>query len=95
MYLRYIAFSALAAVLSVPVMVRADLVFSGPVVMGDGDSLRVGGSQNLRLIGIDAPELDQTCTLDTGATFACGTWVAETVRKAFNGWAATCCGDRL
>ena len=95
MYLRYIAFSALAAVLFAPVMARADLVFSGPVVMGDGDSLRVGGSQNLRLIGIDAPELDQTCTLDTGATFACGTWVAETVRKAFNGRAATCTAQQI
>jgi len=95
MYLRHIAISTFVVLLSAPAMARADLVFSGPVVMSDGDSLRVGGSQNLRLIGIDAPELDQACTLDTGATFDCGAWVAKTVRKAFNGREAICTAQQI
>ena len=95
MYSHYIAILTSMVLLAVPATARADLVFSGPVTMGDGDSLRVGGSQNLRLIGIDAPELDQTCTLDDGAEFACGEWVAQTVRKAFNGRAATCTAQQI
>lgn len=62
--------------------------------MGDGDSLRVGGSENLRLIDIDAPEMDQTCDLTSGETFACGAWVADTVRAAFDGRTATCRAER-
>jgi endonuclease YncB( thermonuclease family) len=37
----------------------------------DGDTLRLG-STRIRLIGLDAPELDQTCTDAEGATWACG-----------------------
>ena len=37
----------------------------------DGDSLRIGG-ENIRLIGIDAPELRQTCRDERGRDWACG-----------------------
>jgi len=37
----------------------------------DGDSLRVGG-QEIRLIGIDAPELLQTCRDEDDRQWACG-----------------------
>jgi len=36
----------------------------------DGDGLKIG-NQSIRLWGIDAPELDQTCELD-GRTVPCG-----------------------
>ena len=33
---------------------------SGSVTVADGDTLRLG-SEDIRLTGLDAPELDQTC----------------------------------
>lgn len=38
----------------------------------DGDTLTVGG-QKVRLHGVDAPELDQTCTTTDGRDWPCGT----------------------
>ena len=43
----------------------------GQVIVVDGDSLRIG-EKNIRLYGIDAPELHQTCQRKTGASYACG-----------------------
>ncbi len=37
----------------------------------DGDSLRLG-EERVRILGIDAPELDQTCTTRSGNSWACG-----------------------
>ena len=37
----------------------------------DGDTLRLGG-RRVRLLGIDAPELAQTCTNPHGGAWACG-----------------------
>jgi endonuclease YncB( thermonuclease family) len=45
--------------------------FSGEGRASDGDSLRLGGDR-IRLTGLDAPELDQTCWRDTGEAWACG-----------------------
>ena len=42
----------------------------GAAHVADGDSVAIGGTR-LRLVGIDAPELAQTCRAD-GRTFACG-----------------------
>jgi len=44
---------------------------SGRVRVSDGDSLRFG-DERVRLIGIDAPELDQTCTNSNGVLWPCG-----------------------
>ena len=43
----------------------------GPVVVADGDSLRMGG-RKVRLHGIDAPELDQSCRLANDKSYRCG-----------------------
>jgi endonuclease YncB( thermonuclease family) len=94
MSLRFLIILTVAFLAAAPVAAQQTLVFSGPVKMGDGDSLRVGGSENLRLIDIDAPEMDQTCDLTNGAIFACGAWVADTVRAAFDGRTATCRAQR-
>lgn len=37
----------------------------------DGDTLRLGATR-IRLVGLDAPELDQTCTRTDGSEWACG-----------------------
>jgi endonuclease YncB( thermonuclease family) len=38
----------------------------------DGDSLRSEGGEDIRLLGIDAPELYQTCRNASGREWACG-----------------------
>lgn len=43
----------------------------GNVTVNDGDSLTIDG-RRIRLVGIDAPELDQTCTDAAGRDYACG-----------------------
>lgn len=42
----------------------------GTVIVNDGDSLTLAG-ERIRLRGIDAPELNQTCSRD-GQTYGCG-----------------------
>jgi endonuclease YncB( thermonuclease family) len=44
---------------------------SGAARASDGDSLRLGG-ERVRLLDIDAPELDQTCRTGAGADWPCG-----------------------
>ena len=46
------------------------LSFTGVPVVVDGDSLRFG-AERVRLLGIDAPEIKQTCKRETGV-YACG-----------------------
>jgi len=56
--------------------ITALLAFTAPAIAGDlvrvidGDGLKIEG-QSVRLWGIDAPELDQTCTLE-GRETPCG-----------------------
>jgi endonuclease YncB( thermonuclease family) len=38
----------------------------------DGDTLRVGDGSEVRLFGVDAPELHQTCQEANGKSWACG-----------------------
>ena len=45
--------------------------FSGTARASDGDSLWVGGDR-VRLLGLDAPELDQICWRADGAEWPCG-----------------------
>lgn len=61
--------AALALVAASPVGAHAQVI-SGSATAADGDSLIVAG-QKVRLFGIDAPELNQTCQRD-GETWACG-----------------------
>lgn len=44
---------------------------AGRAEVTDGDTLRIGATR-IRLRGIDAPELAQTCTDQAGADWACG-----------------------
>jgi endonuclease YncB( thermonuclease family) len=60
----------------------------GLAIAGDGDSLRIGETR-IRLHGIDAPELDQTCTRP-GASWACGSEAASQLAKLVTGRDVLC-----
>jgi endonuclease YncB( thermonuclease family) len=45
--------------------------FTGEARASDGDSLRLG-TDRIRLLGLDAPELDQVCWRDNGLEWPCG-----------------------
>ncbi|MCB1516469.1 MAG: thermonuclease family protein [Hyphomicrobiaceae bacterium] len=50
---------------------RVSTKVSGAPNVIDGDTVRIGG-QSLRLVGLDAPERDQTCKSATGEFWNCG-----------------------
>ncbi len=53
--------------------------FGGVVRVIDGDTYDVGAVR-VRLYGVDAPEIGQTCTNGDGVQWDCGTWAADQVR---------------
>lgn len=64
----------------------------GRIAVVDGDTIRVGG-ESVRLFGIDAPEVNQTCRRPDGALWRCGDWARAEVRRLFEGKRASC--DRI
>ena len=71
--------------LAAPVQAGVD----GIVRVIDGDTLDVGGVR-VRLHGIDAPEIGQTCQTSQGQDWDCGTWVSREVRARYQGAQASC-----
>ena len=63
---------------------------TGPATVIDGDTIVVAG-ERIRLQGIDAPELQQTCTA-YGQPWACGRTSAEWLRERLNGRQVECVG---
>lgn len=63
-------------------------VITGSATAADGDSLVVAG-QKVRLFGIDAPELNQTCQRD-GETWACGQAAKEQLSALVGGVQVQC-----
>jgi endonuclease YncB( thermonuclease family) len=61
----------------------------GRIAVIDGDTVRVGG-ETVRLFGIDAPEVDQTCRRPDGTTWRCGAWARDEVRRLYEGSRAAC-----
>ena len=61
----------------------------GRIKVTDGDTIRVGDTL-VRLHGIDAPEVDQTCRTEGNHAFACGAWVSAEVRRRYDGRMARC-----
>jgi endonuclease YncB( thermonuclease family) len=85
--IRLILVATAVAVLSCPTTLHAQ----APGGFGravDGDTLMVG-EQKVRLFGIDAPELDQSCTRE-GQTWACGADAADQLAKLVNGRPVYC-----
>ncbi len=63
------------------------------VYAADGDSLRING-QRVRLWGIDAPELDQTCTTFEGRDWPCGRISRDRLADRIKNSQVQCTGTR-
>lgn len=61
----------LATFLTASFLAGCALAPSPAVTVIDGDTLRLGKT-TIRIYGIDAPELSQTCTRKNGKIYACG-----------------------
>ena len=69
----------------------AAVSIEGPFVAVDGDTLAVGG-ERLRLKGIDAPEIRQTCGT-AGREWRCGEDARATLEDLTSGAAVICSGS--
>ncbi len=70
-----------------------DQPLRGFVTASDGDSLKMG-SQQIRLLGIDAPELYQKCKFKNGKTWECGRVSHSRVSQLVKGKELVCIGDQ-
>lgn len=62
---------------------------AGRAMVVDGDTLRVGGDR-IRLVGLDAPELEQTCRGADGGEWRCGTAARTLVIRLVGAGAVSC-----
>ncbi|MAW85219.1 MAG: nuclease [Phyllobacteriaceae bacterium] len=81
---------ALVALLAARAERAASLEMQGVAAVIDGDTVRLGG-ERVRLKGIDAPELDQTCQR-AGATQACGRQARAVLERLTDGRPMRCRG---
>ena len=56
---------------------------SEQILVVDGDSLEIG-KKRIRLMGIDAPEYDQSCKDEKGALYPCGKQSAQYLQDLIN-----------
>ncbi len=56
----------------------------GSAYVHDGDTFTVA-STKIRLFGVDAPEMDQTCEMPDGTDWDCGRWSRDQVRDILKG----------
>ena len=63
-------------------------LLDGRVVVNDGDSLTLAG-ERIRLLGIDAPEFDQTCR-KAGEDYPCGRQSREALAGLIGGRTVSC-----
>ncbi len=82
---------AAVAIAVVAVLAKPDVQISvaGPATIQDGDSILVN-NRRVRLYGIDAPELDQTCTNAAGSPWLCGIDAKVTLTRLIAGDPVTC-----
>jgi endonuclease YncB( thermonuclease family) len=64
---------------------------AGPAEVIDGDTLRVG-AETIRLEGIDAPEIGQSCRDAAGKAWACGRAARDRLAALIKGRAVACHG---
>lgn len=90
-------FTLAAAIIAFAVLLLAlfgrvpDELVAGAARAIDGDSLIVGGRE-MRLKGLDAPELRQSCEID-GQSVTCGRQAAAALRRWLARGPATCTGN--
>jgi endonuclease YncB( thermonuclease family) len=86
--LKTLAFTLFASILgAVPAHAQ---VISGPAIAIDGDTLDMTGTR-VRLIGIDAPEAQQTCMRE-GESWACGAEATASLAAILQDVSITCKG---
>lgn len=66
-----------------------DAPIIGNAFVADGDTLTISGTR-IRLIDIDAPELDQTCLDAQGRDWPCGRQASAQLRSHIRGHDLTC-----
>ena len=66
-----------------------DAPIVGNAFVADGDTLTISGTR-IRLVDIDAPELDQTCTDAQGREWPCGRQASGQLRERVRGRDITC-----
>lgn len=80
-----------AALAAAALQARQGRALAGSARIIDGDTIRLDGAV-VRLRGIDAPELRQTCTGADGAEHACGRLSARYLETLVGASAVTCAG---
>src|SRR4051794_19161426 len=73
--------SAAAPIPSAPIIGRTQIT--------DGDTIRIGNVR-IRLFGIDAPEMKQSCNDDRGARYACGEAARDELRRHVGSASVSC-----
>jgi endonuclease YncB( thermonuclease family) len=84
------AILALVAVIAARIDRVSTRHLAGEATINDGDTITLRG-ERIRLVGIDAPEYNQTCTKD-GATYACGRQSREALARLAKSGAVECSG---
>lgn len=79
----------LAAITAAGSVQAAEPAIVGRAVVADGDTFTLG-STRIRLWGVDAPELHQTCTLPDGRPWTCGVQAREALKRIVAGRPVRC-----
>ena len=82
---------ALALVLLLPMSTAMADITGKPRVI-DGDTIHIGDTK-IRLHGIDAPEMKQTCRTSKGKVQMCGQLAKQALERLVKGQDVTCKGD--
>ncbi len=92
-FLKMLALLGLLAVASAWLAKQSEVSFVGEARVVDGDSLFIRGEE-IRLLGIDAPEFRQTCSeAGAGTTFECGKDALRFLRTITRGQDLECVGS--
>ena len=86
-----IALTLATVLLILPSHAHADITGKPRVV--DGDTIHIGKTK-IRLLGIDAPEMKQTCRTSKGKEQMCGVLAKLALEGLVRGQNVTCKGDK-
>ncbi|MCF4098021.1 thermonuclease family protein [Maritalea mediterranea] len=90
--LTFVVIAAVLVALVIGTQTPQNRSLQGVAAVSDGDSIRLGG-QRVRLIGIDAPELAQTCAKGQ-ENWACGQDAKASLQSKIDQQRIVCVGDR-